>query len=180
MKKITFVAIAAVMFLTSCVKQEDIFRGEERNFNYTPSYLQPRMIGVPVDGNATINVGGQNFTVRCITPSNPTADGIVIDAPMIPTQWEWYNSDGAGQYRPSNFQYNTGSGFTHEFCSVYFVEVYTNGSWRFFNGNQVPWGTVPNPSSMTALFQYPNTWVKTLPLRATVTKVTPNRYSASM
>ncbi len=179
MKKILFVALVATAFMTSCVKQEDIYRGEERNFSYTPSYLQPVMVGVPINGIATVNVGGKNISLRCITPSNPTGDGFVIDAPIIPKKWEWYNNgDGSGQYGPSGFTYNAGAGFTNEYCKVFFVEIFANGTWRFFNGVGVPWGSAPNPASWTSVFRYPNTWVDrvNLPFMAVVSKPTPTRY----
>jgi hypothetical protein len=183
MKKLFFlVAIATTTLMTSCVKNKEIYQGDQKQFVYTPSYIQPTMVGIPVNGIATINVGGKLVSVQCLTPSQD-GDMILVDAPIVPQSYEW--DQYSNEYKPVGFRYNEISGFSSNYCAGYFVEIFANGTWRFWNGVAIPWSSAPNPASWVNSFEYPRTWVDriTLPYRGKVVKIISNgsaRYGASM
>ncbi len=165
--------IVTTSLFTSCVKSKEIYRGESKQFNYTPSFLNPTLVGLPVNGIATVAVGGQLLSLRCITPGNTVADAIVIDAPVIPTGWEWFNNNGAGEYRPLGMVYN--SGFSAYYGTCYFVEILNSGAVVFHKGVYIPMDPV-DTAYWVSSFEYPRTWVQTLPIRAMVSKTSPTNY----
>lgn len=161
MKKIT--SLFGILFLLTafngCMKSKDIFDGREQTeFNYTPSYLNPTMIGIPINGMATIAVNGKTINLRCITPGSTVGDALIVDAPIIPISWEWNNYQS--QYQPSGSRYNTAGGFSKDLCKTYFVEIYANGSWYFHKGVGVTWGQQPNADGWKNSFEYPRTWIQ--------------------
>lgn len=181
MKKIA--SLFGILFLltafNSCMKSKDIFDGRTgMEFNYTPSYLTPTMVGIPVNGMATIAVNGKLINLNCITPGNNVGDALIVDAPRFPASWEWNNYQS--QYQPNGSQWNTAGGFSKDFGKIYFVEIYANGSWYFHNGVSVTWGQQPNADGWRTSFEYPRTWIEkvNLPITGKVERLAPNRYIA--
>jgi hypothetical protein len=170
MKKIIFLMATAMFILTGCVKNKEIYRGESKQFNYTPSFLNPTLVGLPVNGIATVAVGGQLLSLRCITPGNTVADAIVIDAPVFPAGWDW--SIEGNEYRPSGMVYN--NGFSANYGTCYFVEI-LNGVVVFHKGVYIPMDPI-NTAYWVSSFEYPRTWVQTLPIRAMVSKTSATNY----
>ncbi|MDQ5931175.1 MAG: hypothetical protein QG674_341 [Patescibacteria group bacterium] len=177
MKKILFLVaiIATTLLFTSCVKSNEFYRGDSKVFNYTRSSLNPVLVGVPINGVATIVANGQMISLQCITPSNPNGDALVIDAPVVPSEWEWFNNNGVGEYRPSGMTYNAAGGFSANYGRCYFVEIFANGTYRFWNGVSVPMDPI-NVHAWVSSFEYPRTWAQNLPIRATILKPTPTTY----
>lgn len=177
MKKIIFFAITVTLAFSSCLKPSEVYNGaSKKQFSYTPSGLRPTMIGVPLNGIATIGVNGKLLQLQCLTQFQ-SGDAIMVDPPMVPGEWNWLVS--AQQYQPVSAVYNVAAGFSHQYAKAYFVELFPNGSWRFWNGVSVGWDNTPNGASLLGLFEYPRTWVNpvTLPLMGKVTKSTNNGVS---
>lgn len=175
MKKIIFLLMSTLFVFTSCVKNKEIYRGDSKQFNYSPSWLNPVMVGVPVNGIAIVLVGNRQVSIQCITPGNPVGDAIVVDAPVFPAEWEWFNTNGVDEYRPSGMVYNSAGGFSANYGRCWFVEIFANGTFGFRNGVSIPMDPV-NAYAWVNSFEYPRTWVQTLPIMAKVVKSTPTNY----
>ncbi len=173
MKKIIFLLTTTLFVFTSCVKNKEIYRGESKQFDYTPSWLNPVIVGVPVSGIATVLVGSRQISVQCITPGNPSGDAIVVDAPVFPTGWDWIVE--GNEYRPSGMVYNSAGGFSANYGKCWFVEIFADGTFSFHNGISIPMDPV-NTYAWVSSFEYPRTWVKTLPIMARVAKTSPRNY----
>ncbi len=175
MKKILFVAMASVLLFTSCVKSKEFYQGNSKQFAYTPSYLMPTLVGPPINGVATVAVNGTIVSIQCITPGNPSGDALVIDAPVVPQAWEWSNE--GNEYRPSGMTYNSACGFSANYGRCYFVEIFANGTYRFWNGVSTPMDPV-NTYGWVTSFEYPRTWVQkaNLPIRGMVVRTSATNY----
>ncbi len=176
MKKILVIAILIISIFDSCVKAKYNYMGESEQFLYTPSGIVPVLLGPPIGGIARVQVNGMIKELQCVTPSNPTGDVLILDAPMVPKAYEW--NANQSQYLPIGFQYNEIAGFSSSYCKGYFVEIFANGLYTFHKGVSIPWGSRPNPSGMISSFEYPNTWVNPwyLPYSKRVTKASPTKY----
>lgn len=177
MKKIFALVAIATSLLTSCIKDTEIYRGDEKSFTYVPTNLRAAL-GTVTGSTATVILSdGRTLNVRCITPSQPVGDGFFVEAPIVPESWVW-NRDN-NEYEPQGFDYNTSYGFTVNSATVYFVEVRSGIPYLF--KQSMAWGNTPNPGEWVGSFERMiGSTRKQMPIMGTVSKTTgPDKYTFS-
>ncbi len=156
MKKIKsllgIMAVALVM-LTSCNKvqlSDYPKQGESQAFQYYPTNLTATLVSV-VGDNATVRINnGAVINITAITPYNQGGQCFILDAPIVPLQWEW--DSYSNRYTPSGFTYNSVSGFSNTVCAAYYVEI-SYGVAQLRKG--AGWANHPNPGEWVNSFNSP-------------------------
>lgn len=159
MKKIkSLLGIMAIVatVLTSCSKlpPADVnpTGAASQTFRYYPTNLTATLLSVSGE-NATVRISnGATINITAITPTNQGGQCFVLDAPIVPLQWDWESY--SSRWVPSGFAYNSLCGFSNTICAAYYVEKSSyDGLYRLIKG--AGWANNPNPGEYTASFTSP-------------------------